>query len=77
MKLLSIEEIKEIGDDLRKKIDNGEQCDINLALKLSQQLYFYYWVLNMSKNLLHQHIEFDRKCTCKKKQKIEWRKDEK
>jgi hypothetical protein len=73
MKLLSIEEIKEIGDDLRKKIENGESCDINLALKLSQQLYFYYWTLNMSRSLLRQHIELDNKCTCKSKQKIEWK----
>lgn len=76
MELLTIDEIKEIGDDLREKIKNGEPCDINLALKLSQQLYFYYWTLNMSRSLLHQCIEFDRKCTCKKKrsQKIKWKK---
>lgn len=73
MELLTIDEIKEIGDDLREKIKNGEPCDINLALKLSQQLYFYYWTLNMSRSLLRQHIELYNKCTCKSKQKIEWK----
>ncbi len=72
MGLLSIEEIEKIGDELREKIERGESCDINLALKLSQQLYFYYWALNMSKSLLRKYIELDNKCTCKSKQKIEW-----